>query len=87
MGLMREEWTRADLQLAQRELSFFTPRQAEVLRNRISASRFRIAGKSIQKYSLRWTREVKSAVLTGAIRSVLYFSDRTARIDDGLKLT
>lgn len=49
-GLMREEWTRADLQLAQRELSFFTPRQAEVLRNRISASRFRIAGKGIQKY-------------------------------------
>jgi hypothetical protein len=49
-GLMREEWTRADLQLAQRELALFTLRQAEALRNRISASRFRIAGKSIQKY-------------------------------------
>jgi hypothetical protein len=49
IGLMRAGWTRADLQLAQRELSFFTPRQAEVLRNRISASRFRIAGTTIQK--------------------------------------
>jgi len=56
-GLMREEWTRADLQLAQRELAFFTPRQAEVLRHRISASRFRIAGKSIQKYL--WDERVR----------------------------
>ena len=49
-GLMRAEWSRADLQLAQRELSSFTPQQAELLRTGISASRYRISGESIQKY-------------------------------------
>jgi hypothetical protein len=49
-GLMRAEWTRADLQLAQRQLASFTPRQGELLRNRISVSRYRVTGKGIQKY-------------------------------------
>jgi hypothetical protein len=49
IGIMRAEWARADLQLAQRELTFFTPRQAEQVRNRI-ASAYRVAGKDIQKY-------------------------------------
>jgi hypothetical protein len=49
-GLMRAEWTRADLQLAQRELASFTPREGELLRNRISVSRHRLTGKGIQKY-------------------------------------
>ena len=49
-GLMRAEWTRADLQRAQRELTSFTRRQRDVLRVRISASRHLTALKSIQKY-------------------------------------
>lgn len=50
IGLMRAEWTRADLQLAQRELASFTARQGALLRTRISASRYRITGESMQKY-------------------------------------
>ena len=49
-GLMRAEWTRADLQLAGRQLASFTPREGELLRNRISVSRYRLTGKGIQKY-------------------------------------
>ena len=49
IGLMRAEWTRADLQLAQRELASFTSRQGALLRSRISMSRHRITGESIQK--------------------------------------
>jgi hypothetical protein len=49
-GVMRAEWTRADLQLAQRQLASFTPREGELLRKRISVSRYRLTGKGIQKY-------------------------------------
>jgi hypothetical protein len=49
-GLMRAEWTRADLQLAQRELASFTPRESELLRHRISVSPYRLTAKGIQKY-------------------------------------
>jgi hypothetical protein len=49
-GLMRAEWSRADLQLAQRQLASFRPRDGELLRKRISVSRYRLTGKSIQKY-------------------------------------
>lgn len=49
-GLMRAEWSSADLARAQRELTSFTRRQRDVLRLRISASRHRTAHKTIQTY-------------------------------------
>lgn len=38
-GLMRAKWTKADLQLAQRGLLFFTAEQAKLIRSRMAASR------------------------------------------------
>ena len=49
-GLMRAEWTRAELDVAQRELTFFTTRQGALLRNRISASPYRLTGDRIHTY-------------------------------------
>jgi hypothetical protein len=49
-GLMRAEWSSADLARAQRELTSFTRRQRDVLRLRISASRYRAAAKNNQQY-------------------------------------
>jgi hypothetical protein len=38
-GVMRADWTNADMQLAQRNLLFFTPEEGHLLRGRISILR------------------------------------------------
>jgi len=56
-GVMRADWTNADLQLAQRNLVFFTREQGELLRNRISALRSRARAESTAAHLRRLRAE------------------------------
>jgi hypothetical protein len=48
-GVMRADWTKADLHLAQRSLTFFTPEQGTLLRRHIAAWRLRPSAEKLPK--------------------------------------